>query len=218
MALGDVYRCDLSGTGGFPDQEQPSFWEWVLTMHWLIVGGDGDDASVANHLGVEFVNRVLRFADEGLFGRTLQTTHIRCVNQRTGVKFEQEFVFSLAPFGEDPLPPQVCVIVTGRADALGRRTLMYWPGISTQFLRVDGTVEQVPPVTQLGEVYWPELWIDETTFEIMIAVGCIFDRSGANPTVPVTRTAVGGVWRSQRRRALSHSNPDPPPFIPVPEV
>ena len=201
MPIGDVWRVDAIGIIQAVGGPTPPFSsDWVLVWHIRTTAGVGTDL-VEGSEAVEYVfDKLFISGGNDLFGQGVTLRAVRAIRVSDGFTRSQIFNEDLGDDTQDCLPPQCCVMVTGRSGALGRRTTKYAPGVGNDNLGTFGQLKLTDAVV-LMTAWFESAGLATFTFESVI-----FDDDGVLPTITVTRARVSPGFRTQRRRVLDAIN------------
>ena len=201
MAIGDIWRVDASGiVEGFFGVGLATTWKWVNVWYLQVTAGVGMAAAEA----VDAISVVEGYytssRDSDLFGSGMRLKRIRAVRQRDGRELITVFDTRLGDPGVRSVPNGSAVLLTGRADALGRRTERYIACVSINYLQDGGQL-----VANGGPMGFID-WMRSGSGLIFTLRPVIFDRAGILPTLFVSRARISPGWRSQRRRSTGVEN------------
>lgn len=210
MPVGDVWRVDARGAGSGPgDLGAPVSFTWVNVWYLQHTGGVALPPVEAD-AAVSIVRQYFQAAaDADLFGSGTFLKSIRAVNQGTGFERVTGFELNLGDPGTRSVPNGSAVLVTGRSDALGRRTERYVSCVTINMLRPGGQLQAD------GAVELFLSWMASGTEGFITMRPVIFDRELLLPTLFVTRARISPGWRSQRRRSTGVVNELPTVYSPV---
>lgn len=195
MPIGDVWRVAANGLVSPVVGPDPIYRSvWVLVWHIRTTQGIGTPTLEASD-AIDFAtNKLLISKGDGLFGTGCILKAVESIRVSDGFNKKQEFELALW-FDEVPcLPSQCAVLLTGRSDALGRRTTKYAPGIANTALGDFGQLKLTGPVVNLVR------WFDQDGGGTFLFESVIFDEEEVLPTIAVTRARVSPGFRTQRRR------------------
>ncbi len=198
MAIGDVWRCAVSGVVG-PSLVAPlgDHSEWVNILHLKTFDGAVSENDEADGAMSALVASYQQVAANSMFGEGMGITKIKTQNLTSGFSKDHPLTILLGTEEVLPLPIQVCVAVTGRSDEKGRRVTLYLAGISEVLL---GSWGQLDPGVEFEFLSF----LFGTKFGGPFSFDCVmFDRDGVLPTLIIDIFKVSGNWRTQRRRALT---------------
>ena len=210
MPIGDVWRVDASGLV-ISLGEAPLLvrWLWVNVWHLEVTAGIGTPTLEGND-AVQIVEQYYDLAVGAfIFGSGVTLKRIRAVRQSDSREQLTEFEKNLGNPGIRCVPNGSSVLVTGRSDALGRRTERYVAGIGLNALGNGGQLVAEGAVTVLRE------WMASGTGVTFTMRPVLFDRDGVLPTVFVNRARISPGFRSQRRRSTNVENELPTEYFPV---
>jgi len=148
-------------------------------------------------------------AAQDLFGSGMTLKRIRAVRQSDSREQLTEFESNLGNPGIRGVPNGSAVLVTGRSDALGRRTERYVAGVNINQLAHGGQLVAEGAVVEFIN------WMASGSGVTFTMRPVIFDRDGVLPTLFVTRARVSPGWRAQRRRSTGVVNELPTEYSPV---
>ena len=210
MPIGDVWRVDASGLGTGPGEglEIVSF-TWVNVWHLKVTAGIGTPTLEGND-AVAIVEAYYEAARAvALFGSGTVLKRIRAVRQSDQREQVTGFEKNLGDPGTRAVPNGSAVLVTGRSEALGRKTERYVSCVTINMLQHGGQLVAEGAVILFRE------WMASGTGVTFTMRPCLFDRDGVLPTLFVTRARISPGWRAQRRRSTGVVNELPTVYVPV---
>jgi len=201
MAIGDVWRVDSSGVVLGPEPGLPTTkWVWVNVWHLRVTAGVGTSAAEGQDAVAIVHAYYAASAAADLFGSGVRLRNIRAVRQSDGQEQVTVFDTLLGNPGVRGVPNGSAVLLTGRTDALGRRTERYIAGVSIDYLQDGGRLEANGGPRGFID------WMKSGSGLVFTMRPVIFDRAGVLPTLDVTRARISPGWRSQRRRSTGVVN------------
>ncbi len=201
MPIGDVWRVDASGQvlspGIFPLIVS---WNWVNVWFLKVTAGIGTPTLEGNDAVAIVEDYYETAAAQDLFGSGMTLKRIRAVRQSDDREQLTEFERNLGNPGIRSVPNGSAVLVTGRSEALGRKTSHYVAGVNINQLGNGGQLVAEGAVVEFIN------WMASGTGVTFTMRPVLFDRDGVLPTEFVTRARISPGWRSQRRRSTGVVN------------
>lgn len=197
MAFGDVWRVGMSvRTFNQVAPLPPQFFEWAVVYHYEVTTSPGSDQVESDELVLEQAARMTAMATAFAGDTDLHT-----VNTLNVDSLFSDFVtldLAIGVGGNNVLPAQVAVAISGAGATLGRRALKYWGSINRTLLGDNGVLLFGGPTDSLR---------DNTYREVAVGpVGrfrpVIFSDTELPAIVPITTAKVSSSFRTQRRRVL----------------
>lgn len=210
MAIGDIWRVDVVGLTQAPGPGPGDFrTSWVNVWFLQVTAGIVTPTTEAQ-AAIDIIHE--KFTDsaaQDLFGKGTALKTIRAVRESDGFQGEEDIEEDIGAQFVEALPPQVCVVVTGRNGAEGRRTMRYVAGISLDWLGTAGQLLVIGPVANLVD------WFSSGSSGVVTMRPVIFDRDGVLPTLFVDRARISPGFRTQRRRTVNVLNEVTTVYLPV---
>ncbi len=204
MPIGDVWRVDASGlvvSAGIGPLIVS--WKWVNVWYLKVTAGVGTPVLEGNDAVAIVEDYYETAAAVDIFGSGMGLKRIRAVRESDGREQITEFERNLGNPAVRGVPNGSAVLVTGRSDALGRKTSHYVAGVSIDVLQHGGQLVASGALVELIN------WMASGTGITFTMRPVLFDRDGVLPTEFVTRARISPGWRSQRRRSTGVVNEIP---------
>lgn len=210
MPIGDVWRVDASGLGTGPgDLPAVASFKWVNVWHLQVTAGIGTPVLEGNDAVSIVETYYTDSAASALFGSGTVLKNIRAVRQSDGREQQKGFELGIGDAGVRAVPNGSALLITGRIEALGRRTERYVSCVSINFLRPGGQLDAAGGTALFLK------WMSSGTGVTFTMRPCLFDRDLVLPTEVVTRARISPGWRSQRRRSTGVVNEVPTVYSPT---
>jgi len=197
MAIGDIWRVAMVvRTVNSTPPDLSKFFEWVVVYHYEVTGGFSSDDAESADLIAEQVDR--QTAMTSAFAGVTTIVEIETLNLSTFFNDVQAPDIGFGTVGNECLPPQVAVAVSGRGATLGRRALKYWASIDVKLLGANGVlIFGAETDALLTNTFRSVVGFSGSTYE-----PTIFGEFQIPDSVIITSSKLSPSWRTQRRRVL----------------